>query len=137
LASGRLSVYNESPVIELRIAGWKKQIDLLKRPARKTKKPTSLNKPHKPVKMPFSLIKELFLSFKVNQFRLNLDLGNMPLNGMVYPLFYWARTYLNKPIEVNFIGEREFILEVENNFAIILKTIIYQKLKNKNHGKSK
>jgi hypothetical protein len=54
---------------------------------------------------------------------------------MIYPLFYWVGKYFNKPVGINFLGKNEFIVEIENTFASILKTIIYSKLKHKNHGK--
>jgi hypothetical protein len=137
LATGRLAIEEGSIIIDVCIAGWKKRIDLLTKPASKTTKQTSSNKRRKPIKLSFSLMKDMIKSFKINQCYLNIDTGNRPLNGIIYPLFYLAGTYFDRPVSINFLEKNEFILEIENNFANILKTIIHSKLKQKNHGKSK
>jgi hypothetical protein len=137
LAAGKLLIKNGTVIIAVRVAGWEKNIDLLAKRSRKAEKPPSSKRQRKPVKLSFSLIKNLFCSFKVNQCYLNIDTGNCTLNGMAYPLFYWVGKYLNKPVGINFLGRNEFILEVENTLANILKAIIYSKLKQKSHGKFK
>jgi hypothetical protein len=134
LATVRLSVKDGSLIMDVYIDGWEKRIDLLTQPARKTEK-LSAKKRRKSLKISFSLVKDLLCSFKVNQCYLNIDTGNTLLNGMIYPLFYWVGKYFNKPVGINFLGKNEFIVEIENTFASILKTIIYSKLKHKNHGK--
>jgi hypothetical protein len=125
LATARLHIKDHSLKVDFRIAGWKKQIDLLTTL-------TSGNQKKKPVKkktnskgFPLQMAQKVIKSFKVNCCYLNIDTGNRQLNGLLYPGFYWLGKYWDKPIGINFLNENEVILEIENNFANVLKIIIY------------
>lgn len=124
LAYAKLIISDNSLKIDLRVAGWAKQIDLFVK--RKPKeKPIQQKKKNKPFRISFSLVKAMLKSFKVNKFYFNLDTGNVQLNGILYPAFYWLSKYMDQPISINFSNKNELILETENNLARIARTFIY------------
>lgn len=137
LASARIIVINDSLKIDLRIIGWKKQIDLLNQLFKRKPRETT-PKQHKKSKSKLprlGLIKSILKSFKVNKCYLDIDTGNMQLNGMLYPGFYWISKYTGNPIGINFQNQTEIIIEIQNNCARVIRAFIYSSLKNKNHGK--
>ncbi|MGZ3765420.1 MAG: hypothetical protein ACXVA2_12195 [Mucilaginibacter sp.] len=137
LASATLISKNSIFKIDLRIAGWNKQIDLVADLFRKKTKEQSVSpqKKKKSSKLSFRQIKAISKSFKVNECQLSLDTGNVQLNGMLYPGFYWLSRYTGKPIGINFLDKNILIVEIENNFASIIRAFIYSSLKQKDHGK--
>ena len=56
------------------------------------------------------------MSFKLNKCLLLLDTEEMKMNGVLIPVFYLLNNS-RKNIWINFIGENQIILEVENNLA--------------------
>lgn len=137
LASAKLVFRDRSIKIELKIAGWKKQIDpinqFFKRIASETARRPS--KQSKSKRLSFNLLKAILNSFKVNKCYLNIDTGSMELNGILYPGFYCLSYYTGKPIRVNFQDKNEIAVEIENNCARVIRAFIYSSLKTKNHGK--
>lgn len=137
LASARIIVIDDSLKIDLRIIGWKKQIDLINQLfKRKTGKITQKQYKNSKSKLSrLSLIRSILKSFKVNKCYLDIDTGNMQLNGILYPVFYWISKYTGKPIGINFQNQTEIIVEIQNNCARVIRAFIYSSFKNKNHGK--
>lgn len=135
IAAAWLIMENNSLKINLNIAGWTKQID----PFRKTGEHKKLPPPKKKKRwVSLSLIKSVLNTFKITRLSFKADTGNMPLNAMLYPGFYAVSKYTGRSFEINFAGESEIILKIENNFARIIKVfIIYSFNKLKNHGKFK
>ena len=138
LASAKLIFIDSSLKINLKIAGWKKQIDLFHQLfERKPKKtPAEQQKKRKPKRFSFSLIKAILKSFRVNKCYLNIDTGDMQLNGILYPGFYWLGKYTGNPIGINFQDKNEIEVEIENNFARIIVAFIYSSLKIKRSWKT-
>jgi hypothetical protein len=68
-------------------------------------------------KVPYKKIKAVIKSFKVNKCYVSIDTGNMQLNGILYPLFYWMKVKSQKNIQINFIGETLIVLKIENSLA--------------------
>ena len=85
------------------------------------------------------MVKAIMNSFSVNKCYLSIDSGDVQLNGILYPFFYWLGKRMHKTIEINFLNRNEFILEIENNFARIIKTFIFHSftIKNKKYGQLK
>ena len=126
LANARVMIRDDSLMIDLNIAGWKKAFDLLKKKER-TEKPRKVKS--KPVRSGFppDKIKAILQSFKVNTCYFNIDLGNVEWNGVLYPVFFWLGRITGKPIAINFLGINEVRLEVENNAARIIRAYIFSK----------
>lgn len=109
---------NPQPGIQLSIAGWRKDIALTGR------KPTATNSIKKSVGRPsartvrrtWAAIK----SFKVRQFRLRVDTGDVQLNGLLFPLGYWLARRTGRPIDVNFTNNNELVIAIDNNVARLL-----------------
>ncbi|MDO3627853.1 hypothetical protein [Mucilaginibacter sp. BT774] len=136
-ASVKLAFIDHSLKIDLKILGWKKQIDLLdeifkRKPKEKADKKSSKGKAWRPS---LTTIKAVIKSFKLNKCYLNIDTGNMQLNGILYPCFYWLNKYTGKPIGINFEDKNEVVVEIQNNCAGIIRAFIYSSLKTKHHGK--
>jgi hypothetical protein len=126
VAFAKLIFIDNSFKIDLYLAGWRKQIDLFARPAKgnQEEKPAKSERKKKPYKISFARIKAVIKSFKINKCYLDIDTGNVQLNGMLYPGFYWLGKYTNKPITIIFFEKNEIILEVENSVARVLKAFI-------------
>ena len=135
IASAKLILADNLFKIDLHIIGWRKQIDPFEKRAKTKEKTVVQNKKKQRSLFSISWAKALIKSFKVNNFYLNIDSGNLQLNGILYPCFYWLANYSGKPIAINFLNKNEIILEVENNMARIIRAFIYSSLKTKNHGK--
>jgi len=127
LAFANLIITVNSLKVDLWIAGWRKQFNLLTKPIREKQEEKSIlsKRKNKPFRITFQKAKVILESFKVNKFCLNVDSGNLQLNGLLYPCFYWLSKYTNKPISINFINKNEVILELENNIARIAGSLIF------------
>ena len=119
IANAIIYIAESSLFIDLKIAWWQKKIDLFaprKKVALKKEKKIKRRTHKIPVKKIWSVIK----SFKINKCILNIDTGNMPLNGILYPLFAWLENRTEKPVAINFKGENVMVFETENNLARML-----------------
>lgn len=134
IALARLVLPLSSFKIEIGVAGWTTRLDLLKSGSHQKKlKPTSKAKS----RFNFNKALNILKTFKIKRCDIQLDTGNMPLNGMLYPVFYAFGAVTGRPISVNFINENAIALEIENNLARIVRAIIYSHFKYKHHGKLK
>lgn len=119
--------FNENSLfLDLKIAGWRKQIDLLAQKEQKEQKNKSIKKQagKGPNRVSIRKIKAIVKSFKVNKFYLSISFDEMMLNGIIYPLLSFLSFKTNKRMEINFFHENEIILEVENNFFRIIRAYI-------------
>ncbi|HYV90582.1 MAG TPA: hypothetical protein VE978_02320 [Chitinophagales bacterium] len=135
LASAKLRMSESSLILDLKIIGVEKQIDLLAPPKQK-KKPVQkkIGRQKKRAGIPFRKVWAMLQSFRINKCDVNFDFGDMPLNGILYPLFQWISILTGKSIRINFGNETKIILEIENNFARIGWAFIkssFTNLKNK------
>lgn len=62
---------------------------------------------------------------------MSIDTGNMPLNGIMYPGFFWLSRLTGKTFEINFSDKNELILEIENNLAGLVKAFFFHSYINK------
>lgn len=135
LANARLTLAAGTINIDIEMAWWHKRFNLFKKPS---KRRPSARQRTKKKKAKFSLSNAIAIvkTFRITKLYLDADTADPALNGILYPLFYALGQYTGKPVSINFTGNNVFILQVENNFARILKSIIYSYLKPKNHAKS-
>jgi hypothetical protein len=138
LASLRVVLMDSSLKINLTIAGWKKQIDLLKQISERQRRKTFSTRQKKSHARlhSFGLIRAILKSFSVKKCYLNIDTGDMQLNGILYPLFYWLSKYTGKPIAINFQNQIEIVVEIQNNCARIIMAFICSSLKIKRSWKT-
>lgn len=130
LAAARLVIKERSVKVELIIAGWKREFDPFSRALYKSKPHPAIKKRRKSsISLP--LIKAMVKSFKINSCYLSIDTGDMPLNGILYPGFYWLSRLTGKTFEINFSDKNELILEIKNNIARIIRVFIFHSYINK------
>ncbi|MGP8215766.1 MAG: hypothetical protein ACLQQ4_09410 [Bacteroidia bacterium] len=118
LASAYIKMSGNSLALEIKIMGWKKEIDLFA--ARKTSKAKPVEKKTWRAKrrhIKRSKIKAVIGSFKISKCYVSLCFDDMQLNGILYPVFYLLSFYSRKPIGINFIEENRIVLEIKNNLA--------------------
>ncbi len=113
-------VVNEAPALVLDIAGWKKELAITGGPAKKE----SVAKEQEPAQqksrrrnVSYHQVNDLLRSFKIKTFYLDVDLGDRPLNGMLFPCFYWLSRYSGKTLRINFNGNNVIIIVAKNNIA--------------------
>lgn len=116
-------VIEDEPIIRLRIWFWRKLFYPFQwnfksgksaEEKEEKKKAAKKPKPKKSKGFPFKLIRKLMGTFKVRAFRLNVDTDDYAVNGMLYPLAFWLSKYRNVHCQVNFEGDFEFFLFIEN-----------------------
>ncbi len=104
--------------LELSAFGWKKNLEL--HPGKKdppNEKERSVSDGWKKRMPPLKKLLRVFRSFEFTKCYVRLDLGDMRLNGMMYPVFAWLRWYSHKDIEVSFTGTNIIIVEIRNSLA--------------------
>lgn len=110
-----------SPMIQLSIAGWKQDIALMGR-KRQVAQPAAQPTPRsqrlnaRTVRRIWAMIK----SFRIRQFRLRVDTGDVQLNGLLFPLAYSLARLTGRSIDVNFTNHNELVVEVDNSLARLL-----------------
>lgn len=121
--TAQLYISNDSLFLDLKVAGFRKKIDLFsKTPKKKKISEHTINKRSRSIS--FRKIKGIISSFKVNTFYLSISFDNMLLNGILYPLCTYLKVSSKKKVEINFINKNEIILEIENNFYRIIRAYI-------------
>lgn len=86
----------------------------------KTKKVSQL-------KLNFRRVLAIIKSFKVIKCLVNIDTGDMPLNGKLFPVMYLLSRLTGKTFYINFVGKNEVVLTIKNNAFNILKAYIKNK----------
>ena len=119
--------YSEIPfILKLKIVGWIKQIKLSGNRSDKALPESKKRKKQFP-KLSINKTKAILKSFKINHFRIDLDLGDVQWNGLLFPVFYWVGELSNKEININFIGRNTFKIEIENNLARMIRAYVFNK----------
>lgn len=119
MASTTLLFTGKSILVEIKVFGWTKQYDLLDSQPKESK-PIIHQKKRKRKGISASTFKALMKSFRIKRFFLRLDTGNMPLNGILYPVFLLLNKKYNQDISINFLNNNILILQIENRIARIL-----------------
>ncbi|HEV7231367.1 MAG TPA: hypothetical protein VGO45_08575, partial [Bacteroidia bacterium] len=118
LTSVSLKLIDNVPIAEIRLAGWKKQIDLSAMSSPQTPKEKKAFAGNKKTRnIPWKKIPGLFKGFQIRKCRVTIDTGDMQLNGMLYPLFYLIGFYGHRDISINFMNENTIILEIKSSLA--------------------
>lgn len=128
LASGELVMEDAQPYVDVKVLFWKRRFnpfELKSGEAREWKGETSIEG-KRPKKVGaerkrrlIGLRKVLAIvqSFKVNRFKIRINTGDMPLNGVMYPLIYWLAFRTRKDIAIVFYGQSVVRINIENNLA--------------------
>jgi len=119
----RLVESQNSLFIRLKIFGLTKLWDVFsdnKRPQKKEK----FRKPKKS-KISKERLIALLKSFKLIKFQLTIDTGDMPTNGLLFPVFYLIKERTHLDVSINFKNYNIFILHTENNLARVSKAMIF------------
>ncbi|HVS94321.1 MAG TPA: hypothetical protein VHE59_19925 [Mucilaginibacter sp.] len=129
LVSSALLITGDSLQIDLRVAWWKKRIDLLapQKLRRHEKKP--VKKPSRRKRISFQTIWAIIKTFNVKRFSLTADTGDPAFNGKIFPIIYGVRILTGQDVSVNFSGRNELVVDITNNLARILTAFIYSSLK--------
>ncbi len=118
LVSARLTLEDGKLLLRLYFWRWQKDIDLLapgeekKIVEQKTEQPVNTEKKRR-YQIPFRKVWAAVKSIRINKLYCTFDTGDMPTNGLLYPVAATLSTQLGKTIVVNFLGENELILELE------------------------
>jgi hypothetical protein len=130
LVSAGITMNEGSLFFYLEIAGWRKNIDLLKPGKKKYGPDELLEKILTPTSKEKEVHRDLWKmwrkgigaikSFRLRRCSVQIDTGDMCLNGILYPLFYFLTGYSGKTVMINFKGENEIILQLENSIARLL-----------------
>lgn len=80
-------------------------------------------------KSTFSFLRfiSIIKSFKIKTFFVNIDTGNMPLNGKLYPLMFMLSRITGKTFRINFMRKTEVIITIQNNAFRLLRAYIMNK----------
>jgi hypothetical protein len=117
LLTASFRIVNDSPCIELSMPAYTRLIDLNIHRFRKEKKTTKFVTGKRKNKMSMSKLKNLLKSFRLEKLVLNMDTGDMQMNGILYPLFLLASHRMGRNIGINFTGQNLLQLKVSNNLA--------------------
>lgn len=127
VATAELLLANQTLLIEIKVAKWKKQIDLFAPKAKKKKITVKKLKPSKGFPLSLSKVKTIISSFKINTCNVNLDFQNTKWNTMLYPLFFGLSMQYQKQFQINFMGQNQINIQIENSLARILRAYILNK----------
>jgi hypothetical protein len=136
LASANLVLVDDRLKINIKAVGWHRLMDPFAKSVKAEAKPVP-SKKKKKSRFSLALAKALLKTFKIKKCYLNVDTGDVRLNGILYPMAYWLGDYTAKPITINFLHHNEIDLEIENNMARLIRAYIYSSIKTKHHGKLK
>lgn len=127
IASAGMRMTGSSLFVDINVFGWKKPIDLFQ-PGTRTDK--TLNAQRQRVRknvrrrIPFRKVLAIIRSFKINKCRVIIDTGDMPVNGMLFPVCYWVSKASGRKVEVSFTGENVILLEIQNSMARMLSAYV-------------
>ncbi|UPT68904.1 MAG: hypothetical protein M0D57_09890 [Sphingobacteriales bacterium JAD_PAG50586_3] len=128
-ARGRFYFNGLDPRVEVKIAWWHKEYDLITalkniptdspEPLAETTEKTTNERT-----VPWRKVLAIIRSFKVEKFSWHLDTGDFALNGELYGLFAWYRYTWGHDVTINFTGDNYLLLTVKNSAWRVLKTIL-------------
>lgn len=123
-ASADLCQNNSSLMLQIKVAWWKKHYDLLNDKSLKRipdlNTPTVNKRTKKQSINQWPRIKKLLRSFKLKKCCIQIDTGDMQLNGILYPAFYLISMRLQKQVAINFNGSNTIDIQLKNSLARIL-----------------
>jgi len=123
LGGASLLLMGDDPVVRMHVFFWQRDFFLLeakkplKKPVKKARKGSK--------KFNWSMILQLLKTFKVRQFRLELDTDDYVINAYLYPLFYLV-SRPQRQLSVNFEGRTNLALQIENRLSRMAGVFLFQ-----------
>lgn len=123
LGGASFLLMGDDPIVRMHVFFWQKDFYLLeakkplKKPVKKARKGSK--------KFKWSVILQLLKTFKVRQFRLELDTDDYVTNAYLYPIFYLA-SRPQRQLSVNFEGRTNLALQIENRLSRIAGVFLFQ-----------
>jgi len=112
---------------EISICGFKRKLDLFQQKDKAVQKKKRKKDHQSFFKPSFQGIKAVVKSFRVKRWLVNIDTGDMALNGVMYPLMYILTRITRRTFTINFLGKNEIIITIHNNAFRMLKAYIFNK----------
>ena len=110
---------------ELNVLGFKKKLDPFAwNEKNEVKQIEKRERRASKFKMSFQKMISLFKSFRIRKWLVNIDTGNMALNGEMYPFMYLLTRMTGKEFYINFVGKTEVVITIENNAFRMLMAFI-------------
>jgi len=128
-AKATLRAENGTIHLQLKIAWWGKDLDILEmigrqRPAKNNvNKHTKSSTTFKIKRLPQRML-QVMKSFTVQTFYITFDTGSMAFNGILYPWVMFVRWYIHKDIHINFVQENCIKLTLRNSIASMVWAFI-------------
>lgn len=130
IGSASLLFSGEDLRLFVQLPMWRKSYSLLQPMIKKKGKKQELQKKKKRsgafFKMTRKRIKRLLSSFKILKFRLNLDTDDYVLNAYLFPVFSLLSSRGTPQLGINFEGDFELQLLVENRLIRIIRAFIFK-----------
>lgn len=120
IASASLIFKEDSFFLLVKMAWWQKQVDMFAKRNRSKKTDVKRKKKPVPLRKIFAVIK----SFRIKKLFVTIDTGDMPLNGLLYPVFYFLKFKTGKDVSINFTDENRIELQLKNNIARMMWAFI-------------
>lgn len=125
----RATVVVERDVLLVRVNAlwWKKTFDILQAfSQRRVQKAPSVQKKRRQGRRSVSLdkMRGVLRSFTIRQCRIMLDTGDVRVNAILFPVFYWLSMTTGKSIAINFYQQNDLVLDIENSIARIVWAFI-------------
>jgi hypothetical protein len=126
LVRAALRITVEGWYINLQIAFWRKNIDLFnlpgRKPVREKKKARYKKKRHSGFS--FREIMAVLKSFRVREWKVILDTGDMALNGKLFPWFYLFSAVTGRSCRISFNDDTVIQLHIRNSIGRMLVAYI-------------
>ena len=122
----RVLLIENELVLLLRLFFWQKAFYPLrgsKKPSKPSAQKSGAKTQRKRGIFSWKLAKRVLRTFRVKQFKLELDTDDYVVNAFLYPVFY----FLNSPkrqLSVNFEGRTNLLLHIENRLSRIIGAFI-------------
>lgn len=125
LGAASLILVEDNPIIRMQVFFWRKDFYPLQT-NRKPKKPKKKRKTRKvQKKFEWKFVLRMLKTFRVQQFRLELDTDDYVTNAYLYPLFYFA-SRPQRQLSVNFEGKTNLLIKIENRLSRIVRVFLFQ-----------
>jgi hypothetical protein len=105
--------------LELTLFGFRKKLSLSSGSEKKRLK--GKNKPIRKIDFNQQKIIAVLKSFRIKKWIVNIDTGDMALNGLLFPTAYALSSITGKRFYINFCGISEVNITIQNNVFRMLK----------------
>lgn len=121
---GKLIIMGITPTWEMYMTffGYRRIISLKSPPHKKLSRPKSKRSERRKIK--FRSLLAVLKSFEIKRWDIQWDMGDMALNGKIFPIFYFISKLTGKPTSINFIGKNQIVITVRNSVYRILHAYI-------------